>query len=463
MSVKSYLFLLVVLLGLQAVAKVIGSPVYVSKAKMNLIGDDDFNFNSSEAILQWVKSSGKIQALYASSQFQYGIPIALHQILNRGDKWILAKAVDYKYFLASPLIEKPLLINQNPKIIKKIPINAYYFIYLKANPQARLVVNTKEAWASGEVSADIYYSDANGTQTVVAELSKDIENELKLRSGFKGGILEFKAAGSLGFLMNIESYKLNWDQIILNEDVKQKLIEGIDGFLKNYNYNEWKKIGIPMSQGLLVYGPPGTGKTLLGKVIISNILKKYYPQIITYIHVQSRHIDSLESIRMIFQKARELSPSVIFFEDIDLIAGTDRTDRAQIKNELMQQLSGIEELNGVLTIGTTNVEDKIDAALKRSKRLGLHYLFGLPIYSERVQLFKILCKNPNASQLKFDHYANETEGLTGADIKQVCQSAIDLAIAEKIKSEGKELILTHEIILQSIALRKKTRLTPDRH
>lgn len=416
------------------------------------------DWNIQNSIYEWINSSENSESLYVYSKFQFGIPIALNQIFESKSKWILVKQVKYNYNFAAPIIEFPLVVQQNPKVVKNIPLDVNYFIYLKSNPKIRLVVSSQQTWAFGEIAANIYYNKDNSGVDYATELSKDIENELRFRSAFRGGILDFKATGSIGFLDGIEGYKQEWKGLILNENIKEKLIEGTDGFLKNYNYEEWKRLGIPMNQGLLVYGPPGTGKTLLGKILISNILKKDYPQSVTYIHIQSRHINSLESIRRIFQVARELSPVILFFEDIDLIAGTDRNDRAQIKNELMQQLSGIEELNGVLTIGTTNVEEKIDPALKRSKRLGLHFLFGLPVYNERVKLFSIFCRSDKVNVLQYDQYANQSEGFTGADIKQICQSAVDVAINDKIRNKKSKLDLSHDNILSALKLRQKTRL-----
>jgi len=149
--------------------------------------------------------------------------------------------------------------------------------------------------------------------------------------------------------------------------------------------------------------------------------------------------------------ARLRSPTVLFFEDIDLIAGTGRKVRPKVKNEFMQQLSGLESTNGVLAVGTTNTFSKIDDALKRSKRFGFHFYIGKPKISERSQLFKLFLKKYKRERIDYRSLADFSEGLTGADIKDIVYYAHEKALSVKMK-------INQELLLKSIEAKRKMNL-----
>jgi hypothetical protein len=417
-----------------------------------------FNFEDHGAPKAWVNGEGEVRDYSVYSPFEYGLAIAAEQIFARGDKWVLVKKAFYRYYYAAPIGTEAITVSQKPLTKRELANNVVYFFYSKLFPELHFSLTTYEGWIEGVIHGNLQYRGNKEDEALALGFVKELEHELITNSGYRGGVLEFRGSGLVGFLKDIESYNLSWEHLILEGELKQQLIQGIDGFIKYYDYEKWKKYGLPLSQGALVYGPPGTGKTLIGKIIISNVLQNKYPNPVTYMHVQSRHITDLERVRTIFQVARQLNPTVLFFEDIDLIAGTDRNDRAQIKNELMQQLSGIETLEGVLTIGTTNVADQIDPALKRSKRLGLHYYLGLPNQIERSKLFKVFLKAFEFGQGQLDGFASRTEGLSGADIKQICQTATEFAITTKIQSKSSSLKVLDSDVLKAIEFRKKTRL-----
>ncbi len=420
------------------------------------------NFNRINAIEEWVKNSSNddMQEIYFQQEFKYGTPLALESLLTRSNKWTLIKKVNYQFGYAAPIEERIILAKQQPKIFKSLSPDATYYLHLTSNPEIHLVLKTETSFFLGEggISSKILFLQKN--LNYASQLQTELTDELLNNSGYRGGALELTQLGLLQFLPRVEDYNATWDQLILNPETKSSLIEGIDGFLKNYDYEKWKNLGIAMSQGVLIYGPPGTGKSFLGKILISNLLKNRYQKSITYFHIQSRHISDLYQVRLIFNLARKMSPSVLYIEDIDLIAGTDRSNRPEIKNEFMQQLSGIEELNGVLTIGTTNVPEQIDPALKRSKRLGLHFNFGLPSFSERKLLLETFVKPYARENFSMDSISAQTEGFTGADLKQLCLSAIDFAITDMKSTQSKSYVLTEEHLKKSLELRKKTRLMP---
>jgi transitional endoplasmic reticulum ATPase len=261
------------------------------------------------------------------------------------------------------------------------------------------------------------------------EFMSDVKAQLRKGSVYKNGVLEY--SGDVHFMEGVDDLKSGWEEFIFPDGPKNKIREAIDGFIDEYNEEIWSHLGLPLSRGVLLYGPPGTGKSFIAKILSSNILNKRYKNKISYIHISARHINSVSAVRQVYQVARDLSPTVIFFEDVDLIAGTDRSDRADIKNELMQQLSGLETLKGVLTIGTTNVAERIDPALKRSKRLGFQFEIGLPRLEERIELFRVYFGGVEIDPALYTAWASKVEGYAGADIKEFCDMAIEKAMNDK--------------------------------
>lgn len=419
-------------------------------------------FNYQKFIYEWLQNgiNEDVKEYQVNDEFKYGTPLALDSLLNKSPKWVLIKKIHYLYSMAAPIEELSILSNQHPKKIQTVSPEATYYLQSKINPDIRIVLETGNLinFGTGGLSTKIYCTQRNIKDAI--QLRNDLESELINNSGYRGGILELTKTGLIQFLPNIENLNSDWAHLIVHPELKSNLIEVLDGFLKNYDYEKWKKLGISLSQGALIYGPPGTGKTFLAKVLISNILQNRYNKKITYFHIQSRHISSPDRIRSLFNLARKMSPSIVFMEDIDLIAGTNRQNRPDIKNELLQQLNGIEELNGVLTIATTNYFDQIDPALKRSKRLGVHFNFNLPTLNERTQLLEIFLKSYPHEVINLDSISTQTDGFSGADLKQLSLSALEFAFLDLKKSKLNSIILSEEHFKKALELRKKTHLFP---
>jgi len=184
-----------------------------------------------------------------------------------------------------------------------------------------------------------------------------------------------------------------------------------------------------------LYGPPGTGKTLIAKAIAheteSNFISIKGPQLL------SRFVgESERGIRDIFKKARQAIPCIIFFDEIDAIApvrggrnDTGVTER--VIAQLLAEMDGLEELNGVTVLAASNRIDMIDPALLRAGRFDLLIELPFPDETGRLEIFKVHTrKRPLAEGVVLDDYVKETEGFTGAEIEAVCNRAAILAIRE---------------------------------
>jgi AAA+ superfamily predicted ATPase len=361
----------------------------------------------------------------------------LNQFLtNSVNGWKIGKMLNYPGWRnAGPVIYSNIQVSQRPLTYKRIPTGVFYFIEKDGDPKKRLTVTPQDD-TSLYITAPAV-GVASGDNPLIAQFEKELREYSAKNNAFLGAVIQYKG-GMFSFMEHAEKLNATWDSLILDEQLKTELKKGIDGFLMNYDYAQWKKLGLPMSQGVLLSGPPGTGKSLVAKILASSVLDKKYKSQFTYIHVQAANINYLEAVKEIYDTARALGNTIIYFEDIDLIAGTDRFNRPAIKNELMQQLSGIEKLEGVITIGTTNYGKDIDPALRRAQRLGLHYEFGPLLVPQRKQLLAALFKDKAGTDLDLDNLAIQTDQFTGADLQQLTNICIDEAF-KRAQRQGQDL------------------------
>ena len=236
----------------------------------------------------------------------------------------------------------------------------------------------------------------------------------------------------------VEVPSVHWDDIGGLEDVKQELREAIEWPMKYPHVFE--KMGLEPPKGILLFGPPGTGKTLLAKAVATesgaNFITVRGPEVL------SKWVgESEKAIRQIFRRARMVAPAVVFFDEIDSIAGIRGSDPSgvidRIVNQLLTELDGIQPLRRVVTIAATNRPDLLDPALLRPGRFDRLVYVPPPDYNARLQIFKVHTRKlPLAGDVNLDELARRTEGYTGADIAAVCREASLIALRERYRSTG---------------------------
>lgn len=234
----------------------------------------------------------------------------------------------------------------------------------------------------------------------------------------------------------IDKPNVRWDDIGGLEDVKKELREAVEWPLK---YPEtFKRMGIRPPRGILLYGPPGTGKTLLAKAVATesdaNFILVNGPEILSKWYGESE-----KKLREIFQKAKQVAPCIIFFDEIESLAPTRGIGTHEASERLISQLltlmSGLEELHGVFILAATNRPDLIDKALLRPGRFDKQILIAAPDLEARKQIFAIHTKNmPLANDVDIESLAKRTEGYSGADIEGVCREAAMNALRKDIKT-----------------------------
>ncbi len=241
---------------------------------------------------------------------------------------------------------------------------------------------------------------------------------------------------------------VSWEDIGGLEEVKRQLKEAIEWPLKHKNL--YKQMNMKPPKGILLHGPPGTGKTMLARAVANEINANFIS--IKGPELLSKYVGETEkAIRQIFQKARRASPSIIFFDEIDSIAparkgsgDTHFTER--VVSQLLTEMDGLQELQGVFVLAATNRPDIIDPALRRPGRFSKIILVPHPDVHSRKEIFKTHVGEVAVdSKVSFDDLARQTEGYTGAEIAEIVAVAKEELLRELIdgKNDKMELKLRH--------------------
>ncbi len=237
----------------------------------------------------------------------------------------------------------------------------------------------------------------------------------------------------------VEASTIGWNDIGGLEDTKQALKEAVEWPIRNPE--AFKRIGIRPPRGILLYGPPGTGKTLLAKAVAkeseANFIQVKGPSLLSMWVGKSE-----EGIRKVFERARQVSPCVVFFDEIDALAakrgmemGTKVTER--VLNQLLAEMDGLEGLEDVTIIGATNRPDMLDSALLRPGRFDRIILVDVPDEQSRKQIFSVHTKNvPLASDVNLPELVKITDNFVGADIEGLVREAAMNALRSDIRAKS---------------------------
>ncbi|MGB8640955.1 MAG: AAA family ATPase, partial [Nitrososphaeraceae archaeon] len=231
----------------------------------------------------------------------------------------------------------------------------------------------------------------------------------------------------------LESPDIPWTAIGGLDEVKRELQEAVEWPLRYPDL--YTKLGHTMPKGLLMYGPSGTGKTLLAKAVATeseaNFISVRGPELL------SKWVgESERGIREIFRRARQASPCVVFFDEIDSIVptrgmGGDSMVTERVVSQLLTELDGIQALSGVVVLAATNRSDMIDPALLRPGRFDKIVFVPMPDKQARQKILEIHSKDkPVGPDIDLNKISELTDGFSGADTGSVANTAVSLVLHE---------------------------------
>jgi transitional endoplasmic reticulum ATPase len=241
----------------------------------------------------------------------------------------------------------------------------------------------------------------------------------------------------------VEVPDITWKQVGGLEETKQELKEAVEWPLKYPDVFERLQTKPP--KGILLFGPPGTGKTLLAKAVANesecNFIAVKGPELL------SKWVgESEKGVREIFRKARQASPSIIFFDEIDALVPKRGTYQGSshvtesVVSQILTELDGMEELKNVTILAATNRPDMLDDALLRPGRLERHIYVPAPDEESRKKIFEVYMSGETgsilANDVDIDLLVKQSEGYVGADIESVVREAKMAAMREFITMMG---------------------------
>ena len=258
--------------------------------------------------------------------------------------------------------------------------------------------------------------------------------------------------------------KVKFEDVAGLEEEKGELIEIVD-FLKRPE--KYTKMGAKIPRGVLLYGKPGTGKTLIAKAIAGEAD-------VPFISMSGSEFIEMfaglgaSRVRKLFEKARKLSPCIVFIDEIDAI-GSRRTSNSgaetennQTLNQLLVEMDGFSSEETIIVLAATNRPEMLDKALLRPGRFDRQITIPTPDLKGRLEILKIHSKDKRISDdVNLESIAEDTAGFTGAELANILNEAAILAT--KNKHEGIERDDIEEAVKKvTVGLEKRTRVISDK-
>jgi len=254
-------------------------------------------------------------------------------------------------------------------------------------------------------------------------------------------VMDEKGLGGRAMGMNSKHVQEAEGSDVRFEDVKgveeaKAELEEIVEYLKNPE--KFTRLGGKLPRGLLLTGPPGTGKTLLAKAIAGEAGVPFF--FASGSQFEEVYVGlGAKRVRELFEAAKKKSPAIIFIDEIDAVGGTRKLkDQSALKmtlNELLVQMDGFDENNGVIVIGATNFAEVLDEALLRPGRFDKHVTVPLPDVGGRKAILEMYAKKTKISKdVDLSILARGTVGFSGADLYNLMNQAALKASTDGLNS-----------------------------
>ena len=254
--------------------------------------------------------------------------------------------------------------------------------------------------------------------------------------------------------------KIKFKDVAGLDEEKEELIEIVD-FLKKPE--KFSKMGAKIPKGVLLYGKPGTGKTLIAKAIAGEAD-------VPFISMSGSEFIEMfaglgaSRVRKLFERARKLSPCIVFIDEIDAI-GARRTSNSgaetennQTLNQLLVEMDGFSSEETIIVLAATNRPEMLDKALLRPGRFDRQITIPVPDLKGRLEILKIHAEDKKLSDdVNLESIAEDTAGFTGAELANILNEAAIIATINK-HDEIENSDIEEAVKKVTVGLEKKTRV-----
>lgn len=239
--------------------------------------------------------------------------------------------------------------------------------------------------------------------------------------------------------------KTLWSDIGGLDEVKRRMRQAVEWPL--LYADSFTRLGLQAPRGVLLYGPPGCSKTTLVRAAATAARATFFSM--SGADVFSPYVGEAErTLRVLFRRAREAAPAVIFLDEVDAMVarrdldgtgsggGGAGSEASGVLSTLLNEMDGVESAAGVLVVGATNRPHMLDAALMRPGRFETRLLVPLPdLRARRVILDIHTRRTPLHDEVSLDDVAARTEGFTGAELESVCRESAMHALREDLRAQ----------------------------
>nr|XP_043624627.1 cell division control protein 48 homolog B isoform X2 [Erigeron canadensis] len=275
--------------------------------------------------------------------------------------------------------------------------------------------------------------------------------------------------------VTVEIPKVTWDDIGGLNNLKKKLKQAVEWPLKHAD--AFSRLGVSPMRGILLHGPPGCSKTTLAKAAAHAAQASFFS--LSGAELFSMYVGEGEALlRNTFRRARLVAPSIIFFDEADVVASKRGTGSSgssivgeRLLSTLLTEMDGLEEAKGILVLAATNRPHAIDAALMRPGRFDLVLYVPPPDLEARYEILRVHTRGMKiGNDVDLKQIAEETERFTGAELEGLCREAGIVALREDItativhgrhfqtvKSSLKPALTNQEIDSYASYMKKPTR------
>ncbi|ALB01694.1 ATP-dependent metalloprotease [Francisella persica ATCC VR-331] len=255
---------------------------------------------------------------------------------------------------------------------------------------------------------------------------------IKAGGGSKGG--PFSVGKSKAKLLGEDEIKVTLDDVAGVDEAKEEIAEIVD-FLREPK--KYEKIGGKIPKGVLMVGPPGTGKTLLARAIAGEAKVPFF-SISGSDFVEMFVGVGASRVRDMFEQAKKKAPCLVFIDEIDAVGrhrgsgmGGGNDEREQTLNQMLVEMDGFADNEGVIVIAATNRPDVLDKALLRPGRFDRQVTVGLPTVKGREAILKVHMKKIALGEdVRADWIARGTPGFSGAELANLVNEAALFAARE---------------------------------